>query len=91
VPLVNDVFQSKGYMLANGESFSYAVTPDMLSSELDEGQYRIVTDVWRNEHQDGETVWADFVIDKNAPKQETVTMPADWFGNPHSADNKGKR
>jgi len=26
-------------------------------------------------------VWADFSIDKNAPPQETFTVPASWFGN----------
>ena len=73
------------YFLENGSSISYDIRPEMLSVKLNEGQYRIITEIYHHEIE-SETpikyiVWADFTIDKNAPKQETITVPPDWFGN----------
>jgi hypothetical protein len=85
VPLVSDVFYDIAYVLSYGDSYSYQITPEVLSVKLDEGKYRIVTDV--SIHTDetnspkGYTVWAEFHIDKSAVPQETITIPSGWLGN----------
>jgi len=51
--------------LSVGESETYTLTPDMLSVELEPGNYRIVTEVWYASEQPPQivrTVWVDFTI-----------------------------
>ncbi|MGF7141631.1 beta-lactamase regulating signal transducer with metallopeptidase domain [Anaerotaenia torta] len=64
-------FRDMAFQIENGMSFDYSLEPEMFTEKLEEGNYRIVTEVWdTGKHM----VWADFTIDKNAPKQETL----DW-------------
>jgi len=78
-------FEDTAWLLGNGSSIRYNIKPDMLAVKLNEGQYRIITEIY---HADiaGETpikhvVWAEFTIDRNAPKQDIYITPAEWFGN----------
>ncbi len=82
VPFVEGIgFHDIAYNLENGMSINYDIKPDMLSTKLEDGLYRIITEVYQHktdeEAPDQHIVWADFVIDKTAPKQETyeVTLP----------------
>gem|GEM_PF-4780964 len=87
VPFADGVgFGDLAHFLESGSSIGYDIRPERLAVKLGEGQYRIVTDIYHHEIE-GETplmytVWADFTIDRNAPKQEVHTVPAHWFGNP---------
>ena len=73
------------FPLENGMSFDYTIRPDMLANRLGEGAYRIVTDITlhavEGEAPATHTVWADFTIDRNAPKSEIFSIPAEWYGN----------
>ncbi|MCL2013545.1 MAG: M56 family metallopeptidase [Oscillospiraceae bacterium] len=90
VPFANKAkINPVSYDLEIGSSFNYIITPEKLAVKLDEGQYRIVTYLYpasQTPHMTAtgwirHTVWAEFKIDKNAPKQETFTIPSEWFGN----------
>ena len=73
------------FNLEPGESYSFTIEPKMFSGKLDEGVYRIFTPIWFHNADGTEerhTIWAEFEIDKNAPKQETSALSADWIGNP---------
>jgi beta-lactamase regulating signal transducer with metallopeptidase domain len=100
VPFADGIgFDDIAFFVENGMSFGYTIRPEMLSIKLDEGNYRIVTNVWyptdRTPVLGGElsanspafyntsvhTVWADFTIDNNTPRQEIHHTPDEWFGN----------
>lgn len=52
--------------LAVGDKEAYTLTPDMLSSRLDAGNYRIITEVWYAElSQLKRVVWADFTVSES--------------------------
>ncbi|MFZ7102384.1 MAG: M56 family metallopeptidase [Peptococcaceae bacterium] len=98
VPFVDGTgFDDIAYLLENGASINYDIRPEMLTVKLNEGLYRIITDVYHHKTE-GEapqkhTVWADFVIDKNAPKQETseFTIPSEAPIKTYSLENPTKR
>ena len=71
-------FTEIAFIVDNGMSFDYVIRPEMLSVRLDEGNYRIVTEIYHHEIE-GATpvkhlVWADFTIDKDAPKPEVYDL-----------------
>lgn len=82
VPFADGVeFEVITFQIEDGMSFNYSITPEMFNIKLDEGQYRIITDI--NYLEDGtpvkQTIWAEFTIDKSADKQETLdlSMPSE--------------
>ena len=87
VPFANDIaFEEMMIFLENGMSVSYHFWPDLLAVKLDKGRYRIVTDIYHQETEGEEpvkhTVWADFTIDKKAPKQKIIIIDRpDWYDN----------
>ena len=74
-------FNLPAHTLSGGAGFDYHIRPDLLAVRLGEGRYRIVTDVmrWEEETHDTYIIWAEFTIDRNAEKQETVKL---YWGNP---------
>lgn len=76
-------FSDMAQPVEDGMSFNYSITPEMLTIKLDEGQYRIITDLYyveiEGEAPVKQTVWAEFAIDNSAPKQETYdfSMPSE--------------
>ena len=90
VPFKDGVgFKEIAWILENGQSLTYSLTPNMLTAKLAEGRYRIVTEVWVGGETDapvGHTVWAEFRVDKSAAKQEMLTMPEGWSGNPNGKE-----
>jgi len=87
VPYKKGIFPSYDlvFNLEPGESYSFTIEPEMFSGKLDEGVYRIFTSIWFHNAEGTEerhTIWAEFKIDKKAPKQETSALSADWIGNP---------
>lgn len=98
VPFVDGTgFNDIAYLLENGSSINYDIRPEMLTVKLNEGLYRIITDVYHHETEgeapEKHTVWADFVIDKNAPKQETYefTIPSEAPIKTYSLENPTER
>ena len=90
-------FKTVAHQLENGSSFDYSIRPEMFTDELSEGQYRIVTDIYHHriegEVPEKHTVWADFIIDKNAPKQETYefAIPSEAPIKTYSLENPTER
>ena len=67
-----------------GMSHMYTVYQRMLSIRLNDGLYRIVTDIGFDNDagtRETHTVWAEFEIDKNAPKPQYFSSPSDCLGN----------
>ncbi len=94
VPFVDGTgFNDFVYLLENGSSINYDIRPEMLAVKLDEGLYRIITDIYHHkiegEAPEKHTVWADFVIDKNAPKQKTYefAIPSEAPAKTYSLNN----
>ncbi|MDR1531860.1 MAG: hypothetical protein LBS62_06705 [Clostridiales bacterium] len=65
-------FDDIAHILPYGESQSYHITPDKLAARLDGGRYRIVAEVYGPKTGEAlkHSVWTEFLIDKNAEKQE---------------------
>jgi len=76
-------FNDVAWFIENGMSFGYSIRPEMFAFKLGEGNYRIVVNaLWYGaEPRETLTVWADFTIDGNAPKQEINHIPDGWLGN----------
>ena len=78
-------FNDIACLLGNGESARYNIRPDMFDVKLNDGQYRIITEIYHIDIAGGtptkHVVWAEFTIDSNAPKQEIYFPHAGWFGN----------
>ncbi len=98
VPFADETgFNDIAHLLENGSSINYDVRPEMLAVKLNEGLYRIVTNVYHHKNE-GEapekyTVWADFVIDKNAEKQESyaIIIPSEAPTKTYSLENPTER
>ena len=84
VPFADRVeFVEPAFSLEYGMSTRYSLRPKMLTVKLNEGRYRIVTDIYHHEVGGQEpakhTVWAEFTIDRNAP--------LDLLAEPERLDN----
>jgi beta-lactamase regulating signal transducer with metallopeptidase domain len=83
VPFAKDrIFTSEAMNLLIRESYTYTITPDILAAKLDEGHYRIITEVWYATEQQPikHTVWADFMIaapDSTGWQDVRIGMPRD--------------
>ena len=74
-------FDSIAFTLEYGDSNSYTLTPEMLKSKLNEGNYRFETVIWYgNDPLTKQTIWTEFSIDKKAAEQEVFYVPDEWFG-----------
>jgi hypothetical protein len=80
IPFVKEhEFTEYRQSLKNFQSSLFALTPDMLYFPLSNGNYRIVTEITSSGEK--HTVWADFIIDSDADKQEVFYIPDEWYGN----------
>ena len=88
VPFKDSIgFDGLALMLSYGDSQGFTLTPNMLDSKLDEGRYRIETNVWyESDPVVMQTLWAEFSIDKSAEAQTTFETPKDWFATTNGKD-----
>ena len=94
VPFADGVeFEDITFQIEDGMSFNYSITPEMFNTQLDEGQYRIITDINYLEIEGGtplkQTIWAEFTIDKSAAKQEILdlSMPSETPMKTYTLEN----
>ncbi len=98
VPFADGVkFDDIAFKIEDGMSYDYSITPEMFNEKLDEGQYRIITDIYYQDIE-GEipvkkTVWAEFSIDESAPKPEILdlSMPSETPEKIYTLENTTER
>ncbi len=98
VPFADGVeFDDNMIEIEDGMSYDYSITPEMFNVKLDEGQYRIITDIYYQEIEDEtpvkKTVWAEFNIDESAPKPEILdlSMPSETPKKIYTLENPTER
>ncbi|MFT4143148.1 MAG: M56 family metallopeptidase [Mobilitalea sp.] len=98
VPFADGVaFDDIAFEIEDGMSYDYSITPEMFSVKLDEGQYRIITDIYYQEIEVEtpvkQTIRAEFTIDESAPKPEILdlSMPSETPMKIYTLENPTER
>ena len=85
VPFAQTVKVEKGEnVLEPGDSYDFAITPQIFENKLGEGRYRIVTHIILSEDKQSgnkQAIWAEFEINRNAKLPVQLTLPPNRLGN----------